>query len=543
MLRGLFLASLVFLASSGAHGQALSVLRIKVAVLDAEKKAMPVARHVLLVSDNPPSAPPRAIVTAADGTATVRLRPGNYTVESERPVAFEGRVYEWAQRVDVAAGQDAVLELTADNATAETTPSATASPLPTDPSFLLPQWQGSVVGIWSPTTRASGFIVDVQGLVATNQRVIGTASTVEVQLTPEVKVAARVLAADPERDVAILWIDPGIAASMRPVPPRCSPEARPAVVKGQQLFTIGTPRRGQKNITSGPVGRVDSQSIVADFRLVPGTAGGPVFAADGGLVGISSLSDDDMESRRSISRVIRIDAACEVMASAKSRMRDERPPNPMRLPLEPVRPFPIDALKEAATRRAGSLSPPQLSSADFEIAFITPVLIYGAQEQERGRERGGGRSTLGAPSDALRSLREFSNWSEYVAEFPPVLLVRVTPKLVEGFWTTVARGAARTQGVALPSIKRFKAGFARMRAFCGEGEVVPIHPFKLEQRTAESEAIYEGLYVFDPDALGPHCGTVKLVLYSEKEPEKGDTRVVDPRVLQRIAQDFAPYRG
>ena len=32
---------------------------------------------------------------------------------------------------------------------------------------------------------------------------------------------------------------------------------------------------------------------------------------------------------------------------------------------------------------------------------------------------------------------------------------------------------------------------------------MPIHPFKLEQRVSESDAIYEGLYVFDPGALGP----------------------------------------
>ncbi len=137
---------------------------------------------------------------------------------------------------------------------------------------------------------------------------------------------------------------------------------------------------------------------------------------------------------------------------------------------------------------------------------------------------------------------DFGNWSEYVADVPPVLLIRVTPKMVEGFWTTVARGAARTQGVALPPIKHFKSGFSRMRVFCGDAEVTPIHPFKLEQRVSESDAIYEGLYVFDPGALGPHCGTVKLVLYSEKEPAKGDTRLVDPKVLQQIWQDFAPYR-
>ena len=78
--------------------------------------------------------------------------------------------------------------------------------------------------------------------------------------------------------------------------------------------------------------------------------------------------------------------------------------------------------------------------------------------------------------------------------------------LVESFWTTVARGAAQTQGVALPPIKHVKSGFSRMRAFCGDAEVTPIHRFKLEQRVSESDAIHEGLYVFDPGALGRGAG-------------------------------------
>ena len=144
---------------------------------------------------------------------------------------------------------------------------------------------------------------------------------------------------------------------------------------------------------------------------------------------------------------------------------------------------------------------------------------------------------------AVRPLIDFGNWSEYVADFPPVLLLRVTPRLVEGFWTTVARGAASTQGVSLPPIKRFKSGFSRMRVFCGEKEVTPIHPFKLEHRVSESDVVAEGLYVFDPGALGPQCGTVKLVLYSEKEPDKASSRVVDPKVIQQVWQDFEAYRA
>src|SRR5262249_45278251 len=104
------------------------------------------------------------------------------------------------------------------------------------------------------------------------------------------------------------------------------------------------------------------------------------------------------------------------------------------------------------------------------------------------------------------------------------------------------RGAASTQGVAIPPIKRIKATFSRLRAFCGDAEVTPIHPFKVEQRIGDS-TVYEGLYVFDPGTFGPQCASVKVVVYSEKEPEKGDTRVVDPRVVEQIWQDFEPYRA
>jgi hypothetical protein len=183
------------------------------------------------------------------------------------------------------------------------------------------------------------------------------------------------------------------------------------------------------------------------------------------------------------------------------------------------------------------------------VSFITPILTYGAQYQsEQPRQRTTSKDTRKPDADPglVRppvALMDFSNWSEYVMDFPPVLLVRVTPKLVEGFWTMVARGAARTQGVSIPPIKRFKSGFSRLQAFCGETEVTPIHPFRLEQRVSESEAIYEGLYVFDPGALGPHCGTVTLVLFSEKEPDKEEARSVDAAVVQQIWDDFAPYRA
>ncbi len=78
-------------------------------------------------------------MTSAAGTADVSLRPGRHAVESGQPVAFAGKTYEWSQRIDIVAGRDGTLKLTADNASIEAgasaaTSSATSSD--TDPSFL-----------------------------------------------------------------------------------------------------------------------------------------------------------------------------------------------------------------------------------------------------------------------------------------------------------------------------------------------------------------------------------------------------------------------
>jgi S1-C subfamily serine protease len=211
MLRALVAALAILLSAALAHAQVPSALHISIVLVDADGKTTPVPHHTLLVSDNPATAPPRAIVTSRDGTADVKLRPGTYTVESDKPVAFRGKVYSWTQMVDVVAGNDLTLELNMKNAEVAE-PAATTStegpPLEADPAFLLPRWQDSVVSIWTPRSRASGFVIDNRGLVATNRRTIGTATSVEVQLTRTVKVAASVLVADPGLDDALLWIDP-----------------------------------------------------------------------------------------------------------------------------------------------------------------------------------------------------------------------------------------------------------------------------------------------------------------------------------------------
>jgi hypothetical protein len=364
-------------------------------------------------------------------------------------------------------------------------------------------------------------VIDPRGLVATGQRLVGTATSVEVQFTPTVKVAGTVVVADPAKRVAIIRVDP---AALAPVPSACTLPVAP-LVDGQEVLTIGVPLRGAPDLLFGTVRRATARSVSADFGLRDLSAGGPVFTADGGVVGITSVGAGNDERLRENSPIVFLDDACAAVLTAEDTLRATAPPDGTHLPVEPAKTIPMDALEDAAANRAGSLNPYPMSSSDFDITFITPVLVYGGLHA------------------ANRPTMDFSNWSDYVRGVPPVLLIRVTPKQSESFWMKLVRGAAYTQGASLPPITHFKSGFARLRAFCGEAEVTPLHPFRLELRLSETEAVHEGLFVFAPDALGPHCGTVKLMLYSEEEPEKGDTREVDPGVLRQIWQDFALYRA
>lgn len=519
MPRVLVLALLTLAASATLSGQTLVVLHIRGVLTDATGQPRPLARHALLISDEPQTRETRRIVTNIDGTADVRLRPGSYVVESDQPIALQGQAYRWRQTLEIVAGRDATLDLTMMNAVVESIaadPTGATAPA-TDISISLRQWLDSVVQVWTPTAHASGFLVDSAGLIATNQRVVGDAVSVEVQISSTIKVAGTVVSTDAQRDIAIIRIAPSAMASMKPVPVGCPRDSAPRLAREQEIFTLAAPLRQNKGWTPGTVSRNDARMFMADLSLATGGTGGPVFTTSGDFVGITTLQDERDEPRRGSTRVARIDGFCEFVAAAAKKATESPAPTDARLPVEPTQPAPIAAFKDAVQKRAGSLKPYQIAAADFDVTFITPLLNHVAQGQPN---------------------QTFSNWSDYVADIPPVLFIRVTPKMAEGFWAKVARGAAYTQGMALPAMKRLKSGFDRLQVFCGDTEVTPIHPFKLDLRVSETEAIYEGLYAFDPAALGAACNPMKLVLYSEKEPAKADTRVVEPGILQQVRRDF-----
>jgi len=522
LLRVLRLGALAVLwcaaVPTGALAQATGVLHVRV-VLEVDGQPRPAPRHALLVSDTPPSRAPWRLRTGADGTARVTLPPGAYVVESEEPVVFMGRTYEWRQTVDVVAGQDARLDLSTANAdisaAAPASPSADGAPARTDAWDLLVTWEQSVVPIWTPTMHASAIVI-APGVLATAQAALGPATAVAAQIGPDRRVTARVVRADHVRGVALLQVAPMALGSRRAMPLACD-GASPSATRGP-VSAISTPLRGQPTTTTGIVSRLEAHGLMATGDYPIASIGGPVFASDGTLLGLTTRDRGYAQDPEGEFGAASRQAICDVLAPTLASL----PPPPADTPM-PAEPPTLseDALRDAAKRRVGSLQPARVSSAGFDVEFVTPPVAYAGLQQSM----------------------DFGAWTRYVADRPAVLLVRVTPRQVESLWMKLARGAAMTQGIALPPIKHYEPGFASMRVRCGRDEVMPVHPFVVERRVTETSAIREGLYAFLPNALGPHCGTVSFEIASEKTPEAREVATLDGKTLQQLWDDMTPWRS
>lgn len=518
--------TLVVLMTQLAGAAQPGVLRISVVITDAGGQQMPVPRYRLQISDNPASGLPRRVVTSLDGLVEVRLAPGNYTVESERPFTLADRALVWTQVVDIVAGTDHRLSLTAENANV-VAPDEMSAPLEPDASSLLARWHESVVAVWTPTTRGTGAIVDARGLIATDHAVAAGATTVEVQFSATVKVAGAVIASDAVRGLSLIRVDPAHVGPVAAVPLACQ-TAPESLVVGQTVTAIEAPLGRLRGIRSGDIEGVQPFVVDTDLQSSPGATGGPVFGPEGRLVGLTKqrVERDGQWSGRLA--IVRTGPLCALLASVQESLASTPPPVGTRLPVESSVPFPADGRMAGTTDVAPAAGLYRMSSSDFDIAFMTPVQLREPQVWSTG--------------DA-RVLTEFGTWTEYVEVMPPVVFVRVTPKLTESFWMRFARGAARLQGASIPPIKRLKPDFASMRVFCGEEEITPVHPFRLEHRLSEQDTLVEGFYAFDPEALSPSCPAVTLHLSSEGNNRKAETVAVDPALIAQLRRDFGPHRA
>lgn len=545
---------LLWAATPGSTAPAAEAanLAVTAVLIDSELAARPLPKHALLLKCG--DASPLRIVTGFDGKAETAAPAGDCVLESERPSEFQQRSYRWSVPVSLKPGVRAAIELSNDNATIE----SAAAPSSSTPDFprLFREWQGSVVTVWSESGHGTGFLIDAAGLFLTNDHVVHDSRFVAVQFDERTKVRAQVMAADSERDVAVIRVNPTTLRHATPVILATTADlAQPR--EGEPVFTIGSPLNQKKVMTTGIVSKVEKRAIISDVNINHGNSGGPLFAADAKVLGITTFGDFSAQGGPGISGVVRIDLASEIVVAARSAMPSSSPPAADLLPVEPIEPYPAAALKQALVGRSFKTFDDDeyaFGAGDFEIQFQTPVLAAGLQaiyNQELHKEQAKREKKAGQSPGANAALAELRDWAAFVGENAPLFVVKAAPKLKEGFWSGMARGVAAAQGYyGGPAKLNFATDFVSMRLFCGAKEIQPIQPNRVEvaqdvqnAQVSVRDAAYYGLYTYPHDSIGPHCGQVRLEISSLKKKGAPEVKVVPAKVVARVWNDFVPYRA
>ena len=527
-------------------------VRIRAVLVDKDLNQKPVPRlNVNLTSLEDASAAPASARTSFDGVAEMRVTPGRYRLSTPEGVQFQDSKYSWQMEVTVPAA-GLTVELSNDNAQRTAAVSEKRAQGGDDLAALFKKYENSVVTVWSEFGHGSGFVIDADGLILTNQHVIGPSRYIAVQFDEKRKVEGKLVAFDAEKDIAVLWANLAAFPEAVIAPIAKTNAAEAAVVEGERVFTIGSPLNQQKILTTGVVSKVEAHAILSDIKINHGNSGGPLFTMAGTVVGITTFADQDT-SGPGISGIVRIEEVGILLDRAHTKMRDVTPPEARLLPVEPVERYPVDDLKRALRAGKFSARPYMFREGDYDVVIGTPVLKYQLSEgglvaAERAKERREG-SDPDAPQSTFRPLEDLKSWEEYVGAYKPLIIIQASPQLRETSKSIVARSIAPYTGEKAPATLRFRSDFYRMKLLCGDKEVAPIQPGKIatvvnvrNPFVSVTDATYEGFYSFPYDAISPGCGSVTLEIFSEKSPDKPASKVLDAKSVERIAEDFAPLR-
>ena len=140
----------------------------------------------------------------------------------------------------------------------------------------------------------TGFIIDHEGYILTNNHVVKGADTIKVTLQNEKEYEARLVGSDPKTDVALIKIvkKNGEHISF----PFISMGNSEKVEVGEWVVAIGNPFGLSHTVTTGVIsakgrnigsGPYD-EFIQTDAAINPGNSGGPLLNMDGDVIGINT---------------------------------------------------------------------------------------------------------------------------------------------------------------------------------------------------------------------------------------------------------------
>jgi S1-C subfamily serine protease len=519
-------------------------LRVRIILVDKELNQKPVPFVTVSLKSATKTA---ELKTTLDGTVETRLPAGKYTVTTPKPVELGGRRFSWNLRVDIS-GSEHTIDLSNNNAKTEEL-SVAAAPTSDSSGDLTEQFKrlkNAVVTVKSEMGHGSGFFVDNKGLVLTNQHVVGTSDYLAIQFDREHKVAAKLIASDPQKDVALLWVNMAAFPGAIPAPLARTTGGKTTVQEGERVFTIGSPLSLEKIITTGIVSKVEQHTIMSDININPGNSGGPLFNKAGQVVGLTTFGTRD-SSGPGVSGIVRIETALALLEQNRAKATGTPPPGAL-LPVEPVTPYPVEGLKEVLQVQKFDARPYYFSMGDFDVALSTPPLDYREHEEKRlqaEREQKKRNKKYQQAASSEDNSEAPKQWEEETGAHPAVFGIYVQAKARQGVGAGFGHALLNPHGAAK---FKFKADFQKMKLFCGDKEVQPIHPGRLPVSVSVhnyavkmDDSTFRGVYLYPPDAINPACEQVKLAIYSNKS-EEPVTKTLDAKTVQSVWADFDAFR-
>jgi serine protease Do len=136
----------------------------------------------------------------------------------------------------------------------------------------------------------SGFIIDADGSILTNNHVIERAERIVVKLSDGRTLRARVVGADPDTDIALIKIDGQTSLPVAPIGDSSS------LRMGEWVCAIGNPLGYEHTVTVGVVSHLGRKLfdasldnyIQTDAAINRGNSGGPLFNLDGDVIGVNT---------------------------------------------------------------------------------------------------------------------------------------------------------------------------------------------------------------------------------------------------------------
>ena len=143
----------------------------------------------------------------------------------------------------------------------------------------------------------SGFVIDANGYLLTNNHVVADSLTIKVLLTDGREFAARILGRDESYDLAVLKIEASGLKALQFGDSEKVQVGDPVIAIGSPLGLSGTVTQGIISAKNRPVTAGDDESdsatsfisaLQTDAAINPGNSGGPLVDATGAVIGVNS---------------------------------------------------------------------------------------------------------------------------------------------------------------------------------------------------------------------------------------------------------------